>query len=228
MDRMHAWLLAHLPRHVTPDGSGSGGGGDEPYSIGYSFRSVPNPVAPLNDRAEFGVAAQADRSGSIWQVDAAVGWYDPTPELDGRDGGHRGSTLHVDATGPCPVSIGKAVDVSNTGRTLAYALLPTAPVTGALICNYEPVGSGQRLAGHVALAGQAASTLADQARALPVGRSHGGERSCVYDDGSNSVIVFALGGQVNSTVDLWFHDGGCQGVDNGTIIAMYEGLTLPG
>jgi len=219
---MHAWPTDHLPNGLTLEETSAGSGGG-PETRGYTFLAGADPLAPLNNSAEFAVFGQASGAGAIWYVTAGEIWYDPTPGLVHRSG----AKVHIDAAGPCAPSLAPAGDVKNSAPGLSDALLPSGPATGALICTYGGANGGafHRLVRHSSLTASAATMLAREARQLNVGRSQDDSfRSCPLDDGSVSIVAFAIGGD---SVDLWVHNRGCQNVDNGQILAAYSNFTLP-
>jgi hypothetical protein len=135
------------------------------------------------------------------------------------------SPIRLLASHPCPASLGATDGVSNPG--IGDELVSPDPMTG-LICRYAPpspfntdfdldpgslydqVWLTQSQAVHLA------AVIGTISTAMPTGPS-----SCAADFDSTTMIVFAYAGAPD--IDLWFHDTGCQTLDNGRVKAFEIG-----
>lgn len=135
------------------------------------------------------------------------------------------SPIRLLASHPCPVTLGPSDGVSNPG--IGDELVSPNPTSG-LICRYAPpapynegfdldpgslydqVWLTPSQAVHLAAVIGTISTVA------PTGAT-----ACPDDVDSTSLIVF---GYVSGPdIDLWFHDSGCETLDNGKVKAFEPG-----
>lgn len=125
----------------------------------------------------------------------------------------RHPTIHLSADKPCPTSLGGARDIVNTGPGLTSHLLPGTP-TKALVCLYSTRFERQWLL-DAKQTRQLVSVIDHVRTAPPKGTFH-----CPADIPGNGVLVFRVPGRAD--IDLWWHNSGCQTLDNG-IIGAFEG-----
>lgn len=128
---------------------------------------------------------------------------------------HAGTpTLTVNAAQPCPVSAGKARDVSNTAASSSRLLSASAAATRGLICVYS--GSLNPAPVHqIILNSTNASRLAAALRGVALKAPPNGLVNCPADTGGFTVIAFTFRGA--SDEDVWWDDSGCQTLDNGRV-----------
>jgi len=135
------------------------------------------------------------------------------------------SPVRLLASHPCPVTLGATDGVSNP--EIGDELVAPNPTSG-LICRYAPpspfnedfdLDPGTLYAQAWLTRSQAvhlAAIIATISTAVPAGAA-----ACPADFDSSSVIVFAYPGAAD--IDLWFHDTGCQTLDNGRVKAFEVG-----
>jgi hypothetical protein len=117
---VQAWLSAHAPRGLRPDGSASSGdaitGRATMADAGYR-----GPASRAWQSAGLEIStALAGPVASVIRVDALVVWLDPRPVPSGP-GAH---PIRVTVTGGCPATDRGVTGVANTGAGLTRRLLP--------------------------------------------------------------------------------------------------------
>jgi hypothetical protein len=142
--------------------------------------------------------------------------------------------VRVTVAGGCPVTVARDQDVDNPTGPFTR-LVPSDPIAGR-ICRYgprllSPSSAGESSAGlyrDTPLDGASARRLAVVIDRLPTNQTIG-VTSCPADFGS--VTVIALSYRHRPDADLWYHDGGCESLDNGHLRsfelgnrAFYEGF----
>lgn len=125
-----AWLTAHRPHGLRPDGSSTDTEPGPPLYAGYSYSGRLNPAWQSAD-LEVEVAATAGGT-AVLRADAVVVWLDPVPVPDNS----LGRRLHLSGTAPCPATDRSIGGVTNTGPGLRRQLLPAVAPTAALECRY--------------------------------------------------------------------------------------------
>jgi hypothetical protein len=135
------------------------------------------------------------------------------------------SPIRLLVSHPCPVTLGATDGVSNPG--ISDELVAPNPTSG-LICRYAPPSPFNEdwdldpgsLYDQVWLtpsqAVHLAAVIGTISTAAPTGTT-----ACPADFDSTSLIVFAYAGAPD--IDLWFHDTGCQTLDNGKVKAFEPG-----
>jgi hypothetical protein len=127
-----------------------------------------------------------------------------------------GATVHVDATGPCPSTLGNARDVSNEANALGAHLLPSHPQFG-IICWYRSTPGLPYAWVHRSLVNYpTAIALAGAIDGLDTARPSG-----VFHcpPAFADAAVLAFGYLKNESVDLWFADSGCETLNNSVLTA---------
>jgi hypothetical protein len=139
--------------------------------------------------------------------------------------GRVSSPIRLLASHPCPLRLGATDGVSNPG--IGDELVAPNPTSG-LICRYAPPSPFNEdfdldpgsLYAQVWLtptrAVRLATVIGTISTAIPTGTT-----ACPDDVDSTSLIVFAYAGAPD--IDLWFHDTGCQTLDNGRVKAFEVG-----
>jgi hypothetical protein len=209
---VRAWLWAHPPRGLPPDGSASGGNAitGQSSAASQSYRG-PADRAWQSANLEISVAPAGAGTSTI-RVDAVIVWLDPRPIPSGP-GDH---PVRVTVAGGCPAADRGVTGVSNPGAGLTRRLLPPEQPTAGLRCRYDGLnGHPWRLVATQRLTAPAARQAARSMAARPLSHADGGAVNCPADDGSAEVLALAYPGQPD--VDLWIKLGGCGGVSNGYI-----------
>ena len=211
---VQAWLSAHAPRGLRPDGSASGGdaitGQATMADAGYR-----GPASRAWQSADLEIStAPAGPDASVIRVDALVVWLDPRPVPSGQ-GAH---PVRVTVTGGCPATDRGVTGVANTGAGLTRRLLPPGQPTAGLRCRYDGLnGHPWHLAAATQLTAPAAQRAARSMTRLPLSHPDGAAVSCPADDGSAEILALAYPGRPD--IDLWISLNGCGGVSNGHITA---------
>ena len=137
--------------------------------------------------------------------------------------------IRVTVAGGCPATVTGYQDVDNPGGPRGR-MVPTDPLAG-LICRYGPYPlappstgmSSPALYRSVRLDRHTAGRLAALADRLPT-HSPPGLISCPADFGAATVIAFSY--RHRADVDLWYHDQGCERLDNGHLSSFEPGNRL--
>jgi hypothetical protein len=207
-----AWLRAHPPAGLPPDGSTTSSGPSGPTAGGYGYAG---PKGPAWESAELDVGiAPSGANASGMRIDGVVVWLDPRPVPAPTAGPRLRQSVGV----RCPGSDRGIVGVRNTGRDLRHRLLPLAKPTAGLVCRYDG-GNGRpwSLRGRTSLSTAAAGELAAVVARLPLSHPDGGVLSCPAADGTAALVAFQYPGRPD--VDLWAYLNGCATVSNGYILA---------
>jgi hypothetical protein len=125
----------------------------------------------------------------------------------------RHPTIHISVSSACPVTLGNARDVKNTGSGLTTTIVPGTP-TDALVCRYT-----SRLERQTRLDESQSRQLGTAIDRVSTAPPHG-SYSCPAIIIGNVIIVFSIPGRAD--VDIWWTDSGCQTLDNG-VIGAFEG-----
>jgi len=205
-----AWIKAHPPEGLTAGGSESGSTHGVLDDVGYSY------VEPDTDawvEAQYEVAVVPDgTAASYLRTDGTDNWLDPVPQ---RVGG-TGKRLSITVARGCPASDSGYGGVTNAGRELDSALLPSGQPTDGLICVYDGMnGKPFSLIASKPLDGAAAGQLAMTVSRISLSHLDDVTVNCPMDDGAAAVLVFSYPGRTD--VDLWYARNGCQSLGNGEI-----------
>ena len=207
-----AWLQAHHPRGLSPDGSVTSSGPGEASLTGYSYAGRSSRAWQSAD-LDVEVAG-AGGGTSVLRADAVVVWLDPVP-LPDSGGGHR---VHLDVTASCPATDKSIAGVTNRGADLRSQLLPVGAPTAGLECSYYGMnGRPFRLRAQVRLTAPIASRVAGSMQRVSLSHAIGGVTLCPMDDGAAEIIALSYPGR--PAVDLWVSLNGCRYVANGFIQA---------
>jgi hypothetical protein len=132
-----------------------------------------------------------------------------------------GPKIVISSRGRCPVSLGRARDVTNSFRARSETLLPVGqqPQSG-LVCQYGPNSTGgaqqsQRVA--IRLDARRAQLLAAGVASVSLAAAKGRFACPAELSGADTVIAFDYA--TGRTVDLWYATSGCQTLDNGDVLA---------
>jgi hypothetical protein len=207
-----AWVKAHPPVGLTSVGSTSGSGPGE-QSGGYSYTASDSPPSSGGE-LEIGVASVSADASDI-RADGVAEWLDPVPLRDDATG----PRMRVTVAGGCPETDANEVGVSNiNGAYLNTELLPTAPPTSGLSCEYGDLNGNQSgLITSTTLNSTAAAQLASAVTSSSLGHLDNAMTNCPADFGSVTVLVLSYTGRTD--VDLWYARTGCQWLSNGYIEA---------
>jgi hypothetical protein len=206
-----AWLQAHHPRGLRPDGSASSSGPAEAMLTGYSYAGRSSRAW---ESADLEVEVAQAGGASVLRADAVLVWLDPVP-LPDSGGGRR---VHVGVAGRCPATDKAIAGVTNRGADLRRRLLPTGVPTAGLECRYYGSnGRPFRLRVQLRLAAVAATRVARSMQRVSLSHTVGGVTSCPMDDGAAEIIALSYAG--GPAVDLWVKLNGCRLVANGFIEA---------
>lgn len=208
-DEVLAWVRAHPPDGLTQSGTGDvTAPGSRIAKVSYV---EPGSTAWQPPQLEVGVAAVGDRA-SVLRADAVIVWLDPRPLRDTLPG----RRIHLTVAEGCPATDARIVSVANPSGELDRRLLPSSPVTAALVCWYDGVnGQPFRLRSQRRLDALESQRIADVALALPLSHPIGGRSSCPFDAGAAAALAFSYAAQPD--VGLWLSIGGCSSVSNGRI-----------
>jgi len=211
---VRAWLSAHPPRGLPPDGSASGGNAitGQTTMTGTSYRG---PASRAWQSADLEIStAPAGSDASMIRVDAVIVWLDPRPVSSGP--GTR--PVRVTVAGGCPRADQGVTGVANPGAGLTGRLLPPGQPTAGLRCRYDGLnGHPWHLVAARRLTALAAGQAARSMARIPLSHPDGEVVNCPMDDGSAEVLALAYPGRPD--VDLWIKLNGCGGVSNGYISA---------
>jgi hypothetical protein len=218
-DATLAWLRAHAPAGLTPNGH-IGQAGGPGFRIGGNSYAEPARNGITGLQLQFMQATTADAGHTALRVDALAIWRDPAPLRDTL----AGRRLRVDIAHGCPASDLRRVGVTSSGADLARELLPAGKPTGALVCRYSGLNDHPTFAlrTHIRLGSARAADLASLIRRVDLSHEGGVVTSCPMDDDSVTVLAFSYPGRPD--VDLWLHARGCSTVSNGVIVAGAWGL----
>jgi hypothetical protein len=140
-----------------------------------------------------------------------------------------GPSIQLTVAGGCPAELGDARTVENA-RDLSRTLLPTesAPVSG-LICYYQAWPNGTEAVSTVVrkavLDGEAAKALAASLQKLSL-VAYLGAHNCPADLVGQAALVAFHYYDDDVDVDLWYHDGGCQSINNGRVTGQNPAAVL--
>ena len=221
LEDAYAWVEAHPPAGLTAASSGRGEGPSGVIGESQSW-SAPDTDAYITARLALSVdAAGPDRS--LVRAEGSATWLTTAPAPDTTTG----PRIHITAAQGCPTSIKDVADVANPPRDVATRLLPRESPSGALICRYSRgrpdlsgliglVGQGPP-AGRTTLGVGDAAQLARAIDRIRLGWAGPSIANCPNDQALTDVLVFTYQGRPD--IDLWYHAGGCQFLDNGFIEA---------
>ncbi len=209
-----AWLRAHPPRGLPPDGSARSGNAftGRTSMTGASYRG---PTSRAWQSADLEIStAPAGPHASVIRADAVIVWLDPLP-VRSRPGTR---PVRVTVADGCPASDRGVTGVINPRAGLTRRLLPARQPAGGLRCQYDGLnGHPWHLVSVTRLTAEAARRAARSMARLPLSHTDGATISCPMDDGSYAVLALAYPGRPD--IDLWIKLNGCGGVSNGYIIA---------
>lgn len=211
--QVYAWAKAHPPKRMQLAGSSSTATRGVLTSEGIAW-SEPNKRYADELGMSIEVAPTDHHEKTMLYADGYGEWLDPRPIRDRPDG----PRYHVDLADGCPAKTDPSADVRNQGSDLTHHLLPHAPPTAALICEYD--GSNRRphfgLGRSAPLGPAAARKLAQRFQRLPISHIHEGIHGCPADDRTGNLVVFSFPNRQD--VDLLAKANGCQRVVNGDIL----------
>jgi hypothetical protein len=119
------------------------------------------------------------------------------------------------ASPPCPMSVGKARDVSNRITSRTGLLAVRAEPTRGMICVYGGALNPATPVRQIVLNAAQASRLAMIVRKVSLQPPPIGAVNCPADTGSFAIIALAFNGSPDE--DLWWTTSGCQTLDNGIV-----------
>jgi hypothetical protein len=204
-----SWLRAFKPAgHLKKTGT-SGGGGPGYQDSGVDFSGAASSAW---QSADLGLIIQSDSAeGTYLRVDGMVVWLDPVPLRDTATG----PRIHFTVAGGCAATDDNRPDVTNTATGLDREMLPAQAPTSALLCSYN---GAQKLAGHRALDGAQARSVATRIRKVPLSHVDGASYGCPADFGTEGYAAFDYAD--GQTVDLRVNLSGCEYLSDGEITAM--------
>ena len=211
-DATVSWVQQHPPAHLKGalSGTGSGPQGVTDTDLGYSDTATDAYLEPT-----LGITiAPYGQSGSAMRADGMDVWITTAPRPDARGGPY----IRVDIRKGCPGTLDGYMDVTNTSRDLAKAMLPSGAPLTAIVCRYRGPGPGEHgthLARRTNLSQTDARNLARTINQIRLGSDGDAPTSCPMDQGVNNIIVF--GYPHGPDIDLWFHPQGCSFLDNGFV-----------
>lgn len=119
----------------------------------------------------------------------------------------------------CPPSVEAVRSVVATNRDRSTLLPPSLHVGSALVCEYTSslakAGDRSRLRRRILLDHDEARALVAAVRAVHIVNTDD-PVSCPDDRGTATVLSFAPSGR-SPAADLWWHDSGCQTLDDGAV-----------
>jgi hypothetical protein len=204
-----AFARAHAPAGFTTNGGGSESAhGAKPLVVVQPRTALPANV--YSAELHWAITDATD-GGSVFRIDAVVGWFPPVAPATPRP-----PAVRVTVASGCPATITGYRDVNNPVGARGPLLLPSGTPTGAVICTYAAalVGDGA-LTQSRALDAADATSLADALNRVAIVPDIGAH-GCTNDTGSVSILAFSYAGRPDA--DVWWHASGCQSLDNGYVV----------
>ncbi len=151
-----------------------------------------------------GVAVLVCIALALTACSAQSSWFEP-----------RTPTESIQASTPCPASVGKARDVRNPDAVSGRLLPDGEKASAGLICIYQGPLQPTQGVRQIVLDGDAAQRLASAVSQVSLQAPPAGGVNCPMDDGKFAIIALRFAGSTRS--NLWWDMTGCQTLDNGTV-----------
>lgn len=205
------WIKNHPPRGLSLGTTGSGG---PPQQLTYVYTGDPDTDAYVSAELQISLTGDGPNRTAmrfdgmdVWLTSKPAQYQPRTPQV------------RVTTRTGCPSTLSGVADVKNARDGLVSRMLPSDSPIGGIVCRY---GEGKvHLVRRVILSATSARELAVIIGRVRTGSAGTGITSCPMDQGQAEILAFEFKGRPD--VDLWYHNAGCQYLDNGYIIAAPQG-----